>query len=138
LIWLRIRRQSEQDPQLFTSSREIWPNIVQCLPNALSTAILVSSSARLLPVLMVIWSYDTPIANQMIEWVVLYSNFEAIKIRLNCGNMKSFILIFSGVLSKAFVFHLILKHIFDIQLVTHLQNRWILWSFLGKHIYKTS
>ncbi|KAG4302113.1 hypothetical protein PCANB_001655 [Pneumocystis canis] len=161
LIWLRIKRQSGQDLQLSTSSQTILPDIIQCLyllllclletiffhwiprilarqwPNALSTAIFVSSSARLLPVLMVIWSYDTPIANQIIEWVVLYSNFEAIKIRLNCGNMKAFILIFSGVLSKALVFHLILKHVFDIQLATHLQNRWILWSFLGQKGLKT-
>lgn len=44
-----------------------------------STALLISSSARLIPVFMVIWSYDIPEAAGLVDWAVVVYNTEALK-----------------------------------------------------------
>ncbi|KAL2315347.1 Protein arv1 [Schizosaccharomyces pombe] len=43
-----------------------------------SGAVILSSSTRMLPVFMVIWDYDLSIAATVVEWVVLFSNVDAL------------------------------------------------------------
>lgn len=45
----------------------------------ISTALLISSCARLVPVFMVIWSYDIPEAAGLVDCVVLVYNTEALR-----------------------------------------------------------
>jgi hypothetical protein len=54
-------------------------------PNSVSTALLVSSSTKLFPILMVIWLYDIPAAARSLGWAVVANNVEALKILLDCG-----------------------------------------------------
>jgi hypothetical protein len=54
-------------------------------PNSVSTALLVSSSTKLFPILMVIWEYDVPAAARSLGWAVVANNVEALKILLDCG-----------------------------------------------------
>lgn len=54
-------------------------------PNSVSTALLVSSSTKLFPILMVIWKYDVPAAARSLGWAVVANNVEALKILLDCG-----------------------------------------------------
>ncbi|KLU86216.1 arv1 superfamily protein [Magnaporthiopsis poae ATCC 64411] len=54
-------------------------------PNSVSTALLVSSSTKLFPILMVIWEYDVPAAARSLGWAVVLNNVEALKILLDCG-----------------------------------------------------
>jgi hypothetical protein len=54
-------------------------------PNSVSTALLVSSSTKLFPILMVIWEYDIPAAARSLGWAVVANNVEALKILLDCG-----------------------------------------------------
>ncbi|KAI9677765.1 MAG: sterol homeostasis protein [Trizodia sp. TS-e1964] len=54
-------------------------------PNAVSTALLVSSCTKLFPILMVIWDYDVPAAAKSVGWAVVVNNVEALKILLDCG-----------------------------------------------------
>ncbi|EPY52804.1 Arv1-like family protein [Schizosaccharomyces cryophilus OY26] len=43
-------------------------------------SVILSSSTKMLPVFMVIWDYDIPAAAMIVEWVVLFSNMEALSI----------------------------------------------------------
>lgn len=52
---------------------------------ALSTALLISSSSKLFPILMVIWSYDTPFAATVLGWAVSFNTVEVLMIILQCG-----------------------------------------------------
>ncbi|KAB5540529.1 Arv1-like family-domain-containing protein [Coniochaeta sp. 2T2.1] len=54
-------------------------------PNSVSTALLVSSSTKLFPILMVIWEYDVPAAARSLGWAVVANNVEALRILLDCG-----------------------------------------------------
>ncbi|KAL2761248.1 hypothetical protein ACRALDRAFT_1059118 [Sodiomyces alcalophilus JCM 7366] len=54
-------------------------------PNSVSTALLVSSSTKLFPILMVIWQYDVPAAARSLGWAVVANNVEALRILLDCG-----------------------------------------------------
>lgn len=49
-------------------------------PNSVSTALLVSSSTKLFPILMVIWDYDVPAAARSLGWAVVANNVEALAI----------------------------------------------------------
>lgn len=53
-------------------------------PNSVSTALLVSSSTKLFPILMVIWEYDVPAAARSLGWAVVANNVEALRILLDC------------------------------------------------------
>lgn len=75
----------------FLSTSRLSPlvalNLLTCYtcPNSVSTALLVSSSTKLFPILMVIWQYDVPAAAQSLGWAVVANNVEALQILLDCG-----------------------------------------------------
>lgn len=56
----------------------------KCCKTALSTALLISSSSKLFPILMVIWSYDTPFAATVLGWAVSFNTVEVLMIILQC------------------------------------------------------
>lgn len=69
-------------------------------PNSVSTALLVSSSTKLFPILMVIWEYDVPAAARSLGWAVVVNNVEALKILLGCGYGVAALLATAGALSR--------------------------------------
>lgn len=69
-------------------------------PNSVSTALLVSSSTKLFPILMVIWEYDVPAAARSLGWAVVANNVEALKILLDCGYIPAGILAGVGALCR--------------------------------------
>lgn len=69
-------------------------------PNSVSTALLVSSSTKLFPILMVIWEYDVPAAARSLGWAVVANNVEALKILLDCGYGVAAFLATAGALSR--------------------------------------
>lgn len=69
-------------------------------PNSVSTALLVSSSTKLFPILMVIWDYDVPAAARSLGWAVVVNNIEALKILLDCGTGMAALLAMAGALSR--------------------------------------
>jgi len=69
-------------------------------PNSVSTALLVSSSTKLFPILMVIWEYDVPAAARSLGWAVVANNVEALKILLDCGYGVAALLAMAGALSR--------------------------------------
>ncbi|PVH83343.1 Arv1-like protein, partial [Cadophora sp. DSE1049] len=69
-------------------------------PNSVSTALLVSSSTKLFPILMVIWEYDVPAAARSLGWAVVANNVEALKILLDCGYGTTAILATVGAISR--------------------------------------
>lgn len=69
-------------------------------PNSVSTALLVSSSTKLFPILMVIWEYDIPAAARSLGWAVVANNVEALKILLGCNYGVAAILATAGALSR--------------------------------------
>ncbi|KAI1268748.1 carbohydrate-binding module family 50 protein [Xylariaceae sp. FL1019] len=72
-------------------------------PNSVSTALLVSSSTKLFPILMVIWDYDVPAAARSLGWAVVANNVEALKILLDCGYSVAVVLAAAGAVSRWFV-----------------------------------
>lgn len=56
-------------------------------PNGISTALFVSSSMKLFPILMVVWIYDDAggSVGRGVEWAVTVQNLEALRILLECG-----------------------------------------------------
>lgn len=62
-------------------------------PNALSTALLMSSASKLFPILMLIWSYDVPIASKVVAWAVIIHEVEALRTVLNCGYIRAAVMI---------------------------------------------
>lgn len=52
-------------------------------PQALSTALIISSASKLFPILMVVWQYDVPLAAKILGWAVNFNTIEALKIVLN-------------------------------------------------------
>ncbi|KTW32838.1 uncharacterized protein T551_00323 [Pneumocystis jirovecii RU7] len=100
-------------------------------PNMLFCAILVSSSIRFLAVFMFIWPHESPAAFYIIEWVVLYSNLQAIKsclcvcgifadntVLFDCGALRALILVFTGLLLRT-VFCLMLHSLLGATLPLH-------------------
>ncbi|KAK4176693.1 Arv1 protein [Triangularia setosa] len=69
-------------------------------PNSVSTALLVSSSTKLFPILMVIWEYDVPAAARSLGWAVVANNVEALKILLDCSYGVAAFLAMAGALSR--------------------------------------
>ncbi|KAK3943867.1 Arv1-like family-domain-containing protein [Diplogelasinospora grovesii] len=69
-------------------------------PNSVSTALLVSSSTKLFPILMVIWEYDVPAAARSLGWAVVANNVEALKILLDCGYGVAALLATAGAVSR--------------------------------------
>ncbi|KAH6856607.1 Arv1-like family-domain-containing protein [Chaetomium sp. MPI-CAGE-AT-0009] len=69
-------------------------------PNSVSTALLVSSSTKLFPILMVIWEYDVPAAARSLGWAVVANNVEALKILLDCGYGVAALLAMGGAVSR--------------------------------------
>ncbi|KAH8783642.1 Arv1-like family protein-like protein [Hyaloscypha finlandica] len=69
-------------------------------PNSVSTALLVSSSTKLFPILMVIWEYDVPAAARSLGWAVVANNVEALKILLDCGYGTAAVLATVGAISR--------------------------------------
>lgn len=65
-------------------------------PNSVSTALLVSSSTKLFPILMVIWEYDVPAAARSLGWAVVANNVEALRILLDCKYHTAFLLAIVG------------------------------------------
>ncbi|OTB03322.1 hypothetical protein M426DRAFT_321892 [Hypoxylon sp. CI-4A] len=69
-------------------------------PNSVSTALLVSSSTKLFPILMVIWDYDVPAAARSLGWAVVLNNVEALKILLDCGYGVALVLAAAGAVAR--------------------------------------
>ncbi|KAI8630580.1 carbohydrate-binding module family 50 protein [Xylariaceae sp. FL1651] len=69
-------------------------------PNSVSTALLVSSSTKLFPILMVIWDYDVPAAARSLGWAVVANNVEALEILLDCGYGVAVILAAAGAVAR--------------------------------------
>ncbi|KAG4221342.1 hypothetical protein PC116_g30182 [Phytophthora cactorum] len=69
-------------------------------PNSVSTALLVSSSTKLFPILMVIWDYDVPAAARSLGWAVVANNVEALKILLDCGYGVALALAAAGAVAR--------------------------------------
>ncbi|KAF2973349.1 hypothetical protein GQX73_g21 [Xylaria multiplex] len=69
-------------------------------PNSVSTALLVSSSTKLFPILMVIWDYDVPAAARSLGWAVVANNVEALKILLDCGYGVAVFLAAAGAITR--------------------------------------
>lgn len=65
-------------------------------PNSVSTALLVSSSTKLFPILMVIWEYDVPAAARSLGWAVVANNVEALRILLDCKYYTACLLAVAG------------------------------------------
>ncbi|PHH68844.1 hypothetical protein CDD83_5953 [Cordyceps sp. RAO-2017] len=77
-------------------------------PNSVSTALLVSSSTKLFPILMVIWEYDVPAAARSLGWAVVANNVEALRILLDCKYHIACILAIAGAASRWIIGRLVL------------------------------
>src|SRR5699024_9411807 len=62
--------------------------------------LLVSSSTKLFPILMVIWEYDVPAAARSLGWAVVANNVEALKILLGCSYGVAALLAGVGALAR--------------------------------------
>jgi hypothetical protein len=69
-------------------------------PNSVSTALLVSSSTKLFPILMVVWDYDVPAAARSLGWAVVANNVEALEILLDCGYGVAVLLAATGAVAR--------------------------------------
>ena len=74
----------------------------------MSTALMISSSTKLLPILMVIWQYDVPAAARAVGWAVVINNIEALKVLLECSLMVATNLAFAGAFVRAFTGYILL------------------------------
>ncbi|KAI5788331.1 Arv1-like family-domain-containing protein [Geopyxis carbonaria] len=70
-------------------------------PNAVSTALLVSSCTKLFPILMVIWKYDVPAAAKSVGWAVVVNNIEALRILLGTDYLRAAGLAGAGAIVRA-------------------------------------
>lgn len=66
------------------------PTTVAAAP--LITALIISSSSKLFPILMVIWSYDVPVAANILAWAVSLNTVEALRIVLDCGYAEALVI----------------------------------------------
>ncbi|TVY83767.1 Protein arv1 [Lachnellula suecica] len=92
---IRFLTSSPLSPLVLTNLVPRYPR-----PNSVSTALLVSSSTKLFPILMVIWEYDVPAAARSLGWAVVANNVEALKILLDCGYGTAAILATVGAISR--------------------------------------
>ena len=72
---------------LFDGAQDIYSDInglLSTLPglmgrgNIISTALFISSSMKLLPILTAIWEYDVPASARAVGWAVVVNNIEAL------------------------------------------------------------
>lgn len=77
-------------------------------PNSVSTALLVSSSTKLFPILLVIWDYDVPAAARSLGWAVVANNVEALRILIDCRYYVACLLALIGAAARWSVAHLVL------------------------------
>ncbi|MCJ1370680.1 sterol homeostasis protein [Loxospora ochrophaea] len=79
-------------------------------PNAVSTALFVSSCMKLFPILMVVWKYDD-VGGQVgkgVEWAVALQNLEALRILLGCSYFGAGALVAAGSIVRWVVGRLVL------------------------------
>jgi hypothetical protein len=53
-------------------------NLMNKRGNIISTALFISSSMKLLPILTAIWEYDVPASARAVGWAVVVNNIEAL------------------------------------------------------------
>ncbi|PUU78203.1 Arv1-like family-domain-containing protein [Tuber borchii] len=70
-------------------------------PNAVSTALIVSSCTKLFPILMVIWDYEVPAAAKSVGWAVVVNNVEALRISLGIDYFRAAGLAGAGAVVRA-------------------------------------
>jgi lipid intermediate transporter len=77
--------------------------VVPYYPHAalISTALLVSSFSKLLPLLLLIWDYDLPSSASAVSWAVIINNVAALEILLDCGYVRAAILAAVGAVCRA-------------------------------------
>ncbi|KAI1377546.1 carbohydrate-binding module family 50 protein [Hypoxylon crocopeplum] len=92
---IRFLTSSRLSPLNFLGFLPTYPR-----PNSVSTALLVSSSTKLFPILMVIWDYDVPAAARSLGWAVVANNVEALKILLDCGYGAALVLAAAGAVAR--------------------------------------
>ncbi|KAI1324987.1 carbohydrate-binding module family 50 protein [Xylariaceae sp. FL0255] len=95
---IRFLTSSPFSPLSFLGLLPTYPR-----PNSVSTALLVSSSTKLFPILMVIWDYDVPAAARSLGWAVVANNVEALEILLDCGYGVAVLLTGVGAVARWFV-----------------------------------
>lgn len=64
---------------------------------------LVSSFTKLLPLLLLIWSYDLPSSASAVSWAVIVNNVAALEILLDCGFPTAIGLAAVGAVSRGIV-----------------------------------
>lgn len=95
IYWLKWRGYSDKAAAagtLRTKEKDVDKNsasVLNAAKAALSTALLISSSSKLFPILMVIWSYDVPFAATVLGWAISFNTIEALTIILQCGYLKA-------------------------------------------------
>ncbi|KAI8961601.1 Arv1-like family-domain-containing protein [Daldinia sp. FL1419] len=92
---IRFLTSSPLSPLNFLGLLPTYPR-----PNSVSTALLVSSSTKLFPILMVIWDYDVPAAARSLGWAVVANNVEALEILLDCGYGVALALAAAGAVAR--------------------------------------
>ncbi|KAI1337435.1 Arv1-like family protein [Xylariaceae sp. FL0016] len=92
---IRTLTSSPASPLSFLGLLPTYPR-----PNSVSTALLVSSSTKLFPILMVIWDYDVPAAARSLGWAVVANNVEALEILLDCGYGVAVVLAAAGAVAR--------------------------------------
>ncbi|TGZ82871.1 Arv1-domain-containing protein [Ascodesmis nigricans] len=80
-------------------------------PNAVSTALLVSSCTKLFPILMVIWKYDVPAAARSVGWAVVVNNVEALRILLGSDYFHAGGLAAAGAIVRSLASRAILRSV---------------------------
>lgn len=100
---IRFLTSSQFSPLSATNILPRYPR-----PNSVSTALLVSSSTKLFPILMVIWEYDVPAAARSLGWAVVANNVEALRILLDCKYYKACLLAILGAAARWAVGRIIL------------------------------
>ncbi|KAJ4400241.1 hypothetical protein N0V91_008806 [Didymella pomorum] len=96
---LPIRLLTSLNPsKLPTVVRKWWQTMVPYFPHPtpLSTALLVSSCTKLLPILMIIWDYDLPSSATAVSWAVIVNNVAALEILMDCGYVRAGVLVGVG------------------------------------------
>ncbi|KAI1436331.1 Arv1-like family-domain-containing protein [Xylaria sp. CBS 124048] len=94
-IIIRFLTSSPYSPLSLLSFLPTYPR-----PNSVSTALLVSSSTKLFPILLVVWDYDVPVAARSLGWAVVANNVEALEILLDCGYGVAVILTAAGAAAR--------------------------------------
>lgn len=81
--------------------RTLIPYYPHPLPT--STALLVSSSTKLFPLLLQIWTYDLSLSSSAVSWAVIINNVAALQILLDCGWLQAGLVAAVGAIGRAAV-----------------------------------